>query len=227
MDSSPIKLAEKSRIFVCVSGNVDSDGDKLGEVRSYGEQLSAALQCRLTFHQQDPGDSLARIITAVEGCDLVLFFDPRLSTLEEILFGSAWHITASRTPAAVLIVHQLRWPPQEILLAIRIERVEAKAIVWAGRLAHLFDAELTILPLVPFQPGVFQMGGRQQSGIESVLAPSMPTGEMFRAMLQPISHWQIRGTLRVRQGDPAEQLSLEIARSDYDLIVIGPGKPER
>jgi nucleotide-binding universal stress UspA family protein len=218
---------ERSRILASLSGAANFSVEDPGTPRVYCERLAGLLHSRLTFHRPASGESMARTIARARDCDLVMFFDPGLSKLEEVLFGPAGKRASGGTPAAVVIVHQLRWPPQEILLAIRIKTHEAPAVSWAGRLAYLFDARLTILPLIPFQPGDFQWGGRQQDGIECLLAPSMPTGELFRALLKPISQWPINGTLRLRQGDPAEQASLEVARGHYDLIVAGQRRPER
>jgi hypothetical protein len=218
---------KNTRILARLPGTGGFDtAESIGQ-RDYCERLAGLLGSRLAFHWPVSGESTAGAPAQAEGDDLVLLFDPGLPAVLELLFGPAGAATIGGGPAAIMIVRRLHWPPREILLPVRIKTFEAPAVSWAGRLAYLFTARLTVLPLIPFQPGDYQWGSRQQDGIESVLAPNRPPGEMVRALLEPLGRWSIDGCLRLRQGDPAEQVGLEVARGEYDLIVIGPRKADR
>lgn len=196
-------------------------------LRAYGEYLANLLQGETTCLLESSGEDFSNLKRTARGFDLVLYGEPEQSTLERILFGSIGRRVASKAPTTILIVQQPRWPIKKILLVIRVEALEESAIDWAGRLTHLCDAHLTILPLVPFQPLIYGSVSRLQVGIESLLTPSTPSGEQLRTFLNRLSQWQVNGTLRVRQGDPLWQICWEIDEGKYDLVIIGAEQHSR
>lgn len=196
-------------------------------LRAYGEYLSNLLQGQTTYLLESSGEDFSNLTRAARGFDLVLFGEPEQSTLERALFGSIGRRVASKAPTTILVAQQPRWPIQKILLVMRVEASEELAVDWAGRLAHLSDAHLTILPLVPFQPLIYGSASQLQVGIESLLTPSTPSGEQLRTFLNRLEQWQTNGTLRVRQGDPLWQICWEVDEGKYDLVIIGAEQHSR
>lgn len=190
-------------------------------LRAYGEYLSSLLQGQTTYLSESSGEKSSRLTKAASGYDLVLYGEPEQSTLERVLFGSIGRRVARNVPTTILVAHQPRWPIKKILLVIRVEALEELAVDWAGRLTHLCDAHLTILPLVPLQPLIYGSVSHLQVGIESLLAPITPSGQQLRTFLNRLRQWQVNGTLRVRQGDPLWQICWEIDEGKYDLVIIG------
>jgi len=196
-------------------------------IRTYGGYISNLLQGQTTFILESFGESFPNLTTTSRDFDLILFGEPEQSTLERILFGSIGRRVARKTPTTILIAQQPRWPIKKILLVIRVEASEELAVDWAGRLAHLSEAHLTILPLVPFQPLIYASASHLQVGIESLLMPNTPSGEQLRILLNQLEQWQVDGTLRVRQGDPLWQICWEINEGKYDLVIIGAEQRSR
>jgi nucleotide-binding universal stress UspA family protein len=190
-------------------------------LRAYGEYLSDLLQGQTSYLLESSGKDLSNLKRAASGFDLVIFGEPEQSTLDRVLFGPVGRRVARKSPTTILVAQQPRWPIQKILLVLLVEASEELAVDWAGRLAHLSDACLTILPLVPFQPLIYDSISRLQVGIESLLTPNTPSGEQLRAFLNCLEQWRVDGRLRVRQGDPLWQICWEIDEGKYDLVIMG------
>jgi nucleotide-binding universal stress UspA family protein len=218
----PEIVQETKRILVYLPGTEAGVA-----LRAYGEYLSNLLHGQTTYLLESSGEDFSNLTKVARGFDLVLYGEPEQSMFQRALFGSVGRRVASKAPTTILVAQQPRWPIQKILLVIRVEASEELAVDWAGRLAHLSDAHLTILPLVPFQPLIYGSVSHLQVGIESLLTPSTPSGEQLRTLLNQLEQWQVDGRLRVRQGDPLWQICWEIDEEKYDLVIIGAEQHSR
>lgn len=209
------EATEPKRILAFLSGT-GADA----ALRAYADYLSSLLQGQITFLPERSAADTSSLRQVTSGFDLLLYGGQEESVLERFLFGSAGRRIARKTSTTTLIAQRPRWPIQKILLVVRVEASEALAVDWAGHLAQLTEAQLTILPLAPSQPLLYGAGSHLQVGIESLLNPSTPSGEQLRCFLDQLGHWQVEGTLRVRQGDPLWQICWEIDEGKYDLVII-------
>jgi len=194
--------------------------------RMYCEYLSTLLHGQTTYQLASNGDGHSRSNWSATSHDLILYDLPeqRQITLQAEYIKQQ---NVRQEPPTILLVQQPCWPIRKILLVIRVEASETLAVDWAGRLAHLCGAQLTILPLVPSQALVSGPVSHLKNGVESLLTQNTPSGEQLRTFLQQLQQWQVNGTLRVRQGDPLWQICLEIDDGKYDLVIIGAEQHSR
>lgn len=202
-----------------------STGADLG-FRSYSEYLSTLLHGQITYLLETSGDGHSSSKWALNSYDLVLqsVLAQRKETPQDDFVRRQ---VLKHQPPTILLVQQPRWPIQKILLVIRVEASEKLAVDWAGRLAHLCGAQLTVLPLVPSQSLISGPVSHLHNGLESLLTQNTPSGERLRSFLNQLKHWQVNGTLRVRQGDPLWQICLEIEDGKYDLVIMGAERHSR
>ncbi|HID52946.1 MAG TPA: hypothetical protein EYP41_13055 [Anaerolineae bacterium] len=146
-------------------------------------------------------------------CDLIVCGELEQSCLEQV-----W---AGQPPASLLWARRPRWPIQNILLILRFEETDNAAVEWLERLALASSAAVTVLPIVPSLPAMHRLGNRIQTGLDLLLSANTPAGRRVRRLARRMAGWQISSGLRLRQGEPEQQIREEVAEGNYDLIVIG------
>ncbi|MCA9874611.1 MAG: universal stress protein [Anaerolineales bacterium] len=124
-----------------------------------------------------------------------------------------------RSGASVLIMGQPRWPLRHLLLICRAEPSDVVALPWVKRLATA-ETAVTLLVVVPCIPAVYRLAGPQPLGLHSLLHPDTTSGQHIRRLLQALSAAGITARVRLRDGEPDEQIRREAATSLYELIVI-------
>jgi nucleotide-binding universal stress UspA family protein len=113
----------------------------------------------------------------------------------------------------VLLVPHGAGAPRKVLIAVAPGEPGKRGIRFAGRLARHFDAEVTVLTVLPGEDG--EPAAREQA--ERFLAASART-------LAPLG---IHAATRLREGVALEQIRAECAEGRYDLLVVGAPLGER
>ncbi|NKQ37023.1 MAG: universal stress protein [Chloroflexi bacterium] len=162
-----------------------------------------------------------RIKQMAVNCDLIVLGKTEQSCRERVLADQPCGKFIAQSPASLLWAGQPRWPIQNILIILRFENTDDAAVEWLGRLAQPSGAAITLLPIVPSLPAMRRLGYRVQTGLDVLLSVNTPVGRRLRRLALRMASWQISGGLRLRQGEPEQQIQAEVAEGNYDLIVIG------
>lgn len=121
---------------------------------------------------------------------------------------------------SVWVIRQPRWPLQHILLIVRGEMGDETAVTWAKIVAHASNATVTILPIIPAYPGMYQMGSEIQVNLNILLQPNTATGQRLLAYKQELERAGISNNFCQHRGMPNQQIWQEVQQTTPDLIVI-------
>jgi nucleotide-binding universal stress UspA family protein len=113
-----------------------------------------------------------------------------------------------QTTASLLLVRGDARPPQRLLIALRGYGSDRAALRQTRPLLTQRQAAVTVLPLAngqAWQP-------------DRLLAAKSPARLHLLACLRDLGGLPI--TVRLRPGDPTDQLITELSAADYDLLVI-------
>jgi nucleotide-binding universal stress UspA family protein len=190
-------------------------------VREYAQYLRGVLGGRICFEPMLSKEDVGRIRQASTNCDLIVFSEPEQSWLETLLTGRLCNQAVAKSSTSFLLARRPRWPIRHILLILRIEETDEAAAAWLAHLVQPGETAVTVLPLVPSLPAMYNLGNRVQTGLDELLSPNTPSGNYLRYIAQQLNHWQIDGNLHLRQGDPNRQIRDEVAEGSYDLVLIG------
>jgi nucleotide-binding universal stress UspA family protein len=136
-------------------------------------------------------------------------------------FAGMLHVlpaSAGGNPRAVLVVRQPRWPVRHVLLVMNGAQVSEAALAWALRLARPSAAALTLLAIAPPQ---LQTGGESLLYLWLSTLGDAAVGRYLRRIARLVVDAGIQGRLRLRQGEPGQEIGREVAEEEYDLIVMG------
>jgi nucleotide-binding universal stress UspA family protein len=120
---------------------------------------------------------------------------------------------------AVLIGCRARWPLHKLLVIVRGDQVDDRALAWAARLARPSDATVTALMVAPpASPGDHEP---PDEGLSTLLATTTVTGRKMKHAAERFAALQLDGTLHLRQGTPETVIREEMAADVYDLVITG------
>lgn len=158
----------------------------------------------------------------VEGGDLVMLQASRPTSLESLLSRTFTHKVVAEAKTSVLVARRPWQPFYRLLLVLRDEPADYPAILWALRLAVSSGAAVTILPLVPSMPGLYnRMGDSAQPDPIVLMASYTPMGGKVRRIVESFCAAGIAGEVHHRRGAPDWQIRQEAAAGGYDLLIIG------
>jgi len=143
--------------------------------------------------------------------------------LDRLLPGLADHgLVAGQTGDlwAMLVVQRPCWPPDRILLVLGGGEADQAAVDWAVHLAQAGEGAVTVLALVPPQPGMDRWRGCVDRGLPALLTADTALGQQRQRIAHHLRDRGIGGTLRLRQGPPDQQIYQEVITGSYDLIVL-------
>jgi nucleotide-binding universal stress UspA family protein len=195
--------------------------DRNKEFRAYADYLCGLLHSQLSFMELPAERTVKWIKHKAGDCDLVVFGEPKQSLIERMIAGRPGRRAVSQVPVSILVARQPRWPIKTILMITRTEETDEAALEWVGRLARPSGATVTILPVLCSFPSVYAPACSDETALGEILSPNTQPGRQLRNLCQQLTQWQITASLRLRQGEPEWQIRWEIAKGDYDLIVIG------
>ena len=120
---------------------------------------------------------------------------------------------------AVLIGCQTRWPLRKLLVIVRGDEVDNKALAWAARLGRPSGATLTALMVaLPTPAGHHET---DEEGIAALLTATNATGRKMKRTAQRLAALHLDATLHLSQGVPELVIREELATDDYDLAITG------
>ena len=157
--------------------------------------------------------------------DLLVFQAYHASRLMELFSDDEVLQYLEQVPALLNLPPDFRFSIHKILLVLPDNRVGGElAINWAVKIARSFQCELTVLPIFPAVPPCY--GSLINHSLDLLLEGNHPLGMKMRSVGDQISGQNIKGSYKLREGDPIIQLRDEILDSDPDLIII-PSVPRR
>lgn len=152
--------------------------------------------------------------------DLVLLGEKRPSWWQFVWGVSAGRQAARRMETSVLIMRRPRWPLREILFVCRAEASDWLALPWVEELAANGQTAVTLLVVTPCIPALYRLPGPEAIGLQTLLHPHTTSGQHVRALLGALAEAGVEARVRLRDGEPDEQIRQEGVGGLYDMIVI-------
>ena len=119
----------------------------------------------------------------------------------------------------MLIAQHLRWPLSTILLVLPDSNtVDNPAVHWTIQFARASQAQVSVLPLLSPSAGLQSKVVRHS--VQALLQTKDPLGQKMRHIAQRFSEDEIKGSFKLREGKPQDQLRCELLVSDPDLVII-------
>ena len=197
------------------------------------ESLTDELWCYAAALADLLGGQLNRAITSGEvttltrdqigDCDLVIVGNGSHSLIHRVLslpVADAAACDGSPASFGVLAAQQPRLPLERILLLLCGGASDAAAVDWALRLAGPSGAAVTVLAVVPSVQAMYHGLSRMEHSLRSLLSTETALGRQMRDAARRLVECGVRSTLRLRQGGPEQQISLEMAEGDYQLAIM-------
>ena len=190
----------------------------------YADYLCHLLNGRI--HQIElskPNNADAYFFEQGEGskpCDLVVFGEPDRSLVKRLLVRYDKPGFAARLNASLLIAREPSFPIKKILLIVRAQESDGIAVDWVCRLAKNNHIQVTCLPVIPSQPGLYRLGAPTKPRQDVLLAEGTHTGKYVRAFLRQFERENIVCKVTLQPGEPHVQIKQALAESDCDLVVI-------
>jgi nucleotide-binding universal stress UspA family protein len=218
-DVWPEMLRRSLNLLVCAHNSPIAD-----KVSAFARALGDLIGAHVCYFKPLAGDD-ANCATVAQwvkqsGSDLVVWGEPDQSLGRRLLSGPAYRNTTKRIGASLLVARQPRWPLKRLLLIVRGEEMDNAALDWVVRLARPSGAVVTVLTVVPPMPAMYDRCARLQHRLDTLLTTDTSLGRQMRQAARWLVEWELEGTLRLRQGAPNQQIGLEVAEGDYDLLVV-------
>jgi sulfate transport system ATP-binding protein len=214
-------LAHPGMAFLCVDGG----GPEGAAAVTLGLDLAKRARARATqlcygAHATKPVSGEEAVLRSPEGIDDALRTHATAGAFDLVIVGYPEDGAVDTAAATlrqgdhhVLLVPHGASAPRRVLIAVAPGEPGKRGIRFAGRLARHFDAEVTVLTVLPGED--VEPATREQA--ERFLAASART-------LAPLG---IHAATRLREGGPLEQIRAECAEGRYDLLVVGAPLGER
>ena len=93
-------------------------------------------------------------------------------------------------------------------------------MAWACRLAKNQDIQVTCLPVIPAQPGLYRYGKPINSHKTMVLAEGTRAGKNLNRFVRQLDRVDVNYELELQQGEPHAQIQQALEADDYDLVII-------
>ncbi len=196
------------------------------EMQAYSQYLGKLLKSQLSdFQTKTTSDTIFADLVeeSNHGHELIIFGKPDVTLIEQLFPHPANYQPAKRLPISILITNCPRWPLKKILLITRGQGTDDIAVDWAVRLAQSSQATITVLAVVPPKTAMSPQLFRIQNGLTDWLSNDTVLGQQMNHLVQRLVNWDIKGTLRFRQGAPNGQIQCEVTEGNYDLIVMAAG----
>ena len=169
------------------------------------------------------GDPVTEIVqwTRDRPYDLVVIGAERRGTQEFFLPSAKAYSIAEAISPPILIVP--RQPPglKRILICSGGGRYIENAVKFATRIARDLAAEITLLNVVPEPPAMHGTLYRRQNDVEALLNSDSALARNLRNEKKMIADAGVPVTIRIGHGIVIDQILVEIARGDHDLVVTG------
>jgi len=201
------------------SPKTDSEPTLLSYSLSLANQLGTNLE-QVNISLQD-SQSFTKLNHAVERIrpDLVILQPCNLTLLDQALSNFASSKTVGQDPISVLIVQNPRWPLRTILLVLpEGDIVDNPAINWTIQFARASQVAVSVLPLLLTSSSL--RSAAAPHSVQTLLETKDPLGQKMRHIAQRFSEDGIKGSFKLREGEPQDQLRRELLASNPNLVVI-------
>jgi nucleotide-binding universal stress UspA family protein len=193
------------------------------EIRFYVQALADRLHADLRpIHIPWHGEkSINRLIAEVEkfNPNLIIFQIPDKPQIPQLLMDFTINKLIEQTPASILVFKEPRMLLDKLLLVIRDgNETSESALDWTIQLARHNQTSVTIMSLLPPVPEMY--GPAIHHSLSALLTANDPLGKKMRWIARRLSGENIKGTFKLRNDTPLEQLHGELSESDVDLVVI-------
>jgi nucleotide-binding universal stress UspA family protein len=201
------------------------------QIEAYAQSLAMLLDGTLSYFEAIEGHQQAVDILVDKAdllkADVIVFQAHDPSLLRRLLHKTGENKLVDRASASLLIARNPRWPLQKILLLLRSADADQFALDWCVRLASASRARVTVLPVIPPPPVVYNRDPRIQSNLSGLLNTDCPLGRKLRETAQRLVDSKIEGTLRLREEPLEWQIRAEVDEGNYDLIILAPDSGNR
>jgi nucleotide-binding universal stress UspA family protein len=209
-------------LLVCAQASSIADGTEAYE--AYAQAIGDLLDAQIS-HFCTPvatGAALDALVKKVEhdNYDLVILGESGRPLVERLFSGWVTRKATKRVSTSLLVARRPRWPLRRMLLVIRGDEMDDTAVDWIVHLARPSGAAVTVLTIVPPMPAMYHGMAHMEQVLATLLAGSSPLSRQMHRTAQRLVDWEIKSTLRLRQGSPEWQVSCEVAEGDYDLVVV-------
>lgn len=160
--------------------------------------------------------ALAELAT---GYDLLLLGEKRPSWWQLLLGEPAGGAALRHVPTSLLLMRRARWPLRHILFVCRAEASDEWALPWVQALGAA-ETAVTLLVVVPCVPALYRLPGPYPIGLKTLLDPHTTSGRRVRSLLQALADVGVQARIRLRDGEPDEQIRREAGSNLYDLIIM-------
>lgn len=191
---------------------------------NFGAPFLAEMEC-IRFGERE--DRFLECIAGKvdEGYGL-LMLGPRAFSCRQHLFAAPlYKKIAKKLSLSLLVVPTIRWPISRILVLVQGEQKDEAAVDWGVRLARANNGDVTLLPILPPVPVLYQGLGRTGSGLPELLSTETMLGQNLRRAAARLVAEDLGGTLRLHHGLQEMQIRIELLEQDHDLIVVGTEDP--
>jgi len=117
-------------------------------------------------------------------------------------------------PASLLLLRGQYPIPKRILIALQGHSPDLQAIQIALTIAGFHQADITLLGIAA------PMKRHHVQGIATLLDHDTKAGQHVHNCLAAVQITGIEGSLKIRQGNPVEEIGQEFTEGNYDLMVI-------
>jgi len=220
MDLWPELSPQRLQVLSWMPGHdLDAEADVFA--RAVAHRLNAHLE---TFQTSEQGKRALQALAAKVECGgyiLVIIHRQDQSLLQRLFIGQPACKLMDQTRASLLMVRQPRWPIKKILLIIRDGGVDDQAAIdWTVHIAKSSNTTVTILPIIPPVPHMYDGVPAMRHSLPALLNTDTLLGRELRHLACRLVDWEIEGTLRLRDEPPDWQVCNEVAEEDPDLIII-------
>jgi nucleotide-binding universal stress UspA family protein len=199
-------------------------------------QAKAQLRLPLAPDGEDPtgyGRKLAELLRAISvdaadsERDLLLLSESDLSWRDRWFGSAAVRQAGGLLSSSVLLARQPRWPLRHLLVILRGQPEDETAVTWALRLAKAAGAGITLLPIIPAQPGYYNHSSQVQAPLNVLLTTNSLTGRCLQRQLLRLAQEGVSGTVQTQPGPPVQQIEQAVQIDQPDLILIAEESGDR
>jgi nucleotide-binding universal stress UspA family protein len=204
----------------------DEDSD---DVRQYTQAIAKLLSAETqTISSNQISKQSLRVLfdsVALSHPDLVIFRIPDKPLLKRLLPDAVERKLVDKIPTSLMVIAQkVIWPIDHILLVLENNDVDESAVQWGVQFAHLCNAKITLLPLLPTPPAMFASIDRLLTP-DQILASNCQLGKQLRRIARQLDAWNIQGSVKIRHEPAEQQIHCELLSNHYGLIIVG-SKPQ-
>jgi nucleotide-binding universal stress UspA family protein len=152
--------------------------------------------------------------------DLLLVSDSRPAWWQRWLRSPSLCRLIEESSRSVMIVRIPRWPIRHILMLVRGHKSDEVSLDWVERLAYADSALVSILPIIPALPRLHRIGNHVRPPSDVLLSPSTPSGTLLDHCVERLQQRQIPVRLALLNGDPDEEIRMEVNENDPDMVII-------